>query len=492
MQACLPFNLRNSSVPPPLESQISDPAFLEQAAKEHPEWALSYHGVIVDIQPAPTPVPIVPHRSLSVQERKRAFSNPEGIPKQPVSTNVREYRSASLSVEKPVVVHQQWVGAKTQAKKSVSDPVPLDLNNKIEIKNGRERRGSIILPRRSLSTSMSPPYTIGSRRSSIVSITGPSQPLSSLEREKRIVAPPSPPLSPLHTVKGPEEEDRNRSKQDIFHFDSLRITCPPSPPLSIADEHEVEFGEAKAVSIHRPAKKVSFSKIEPQIVFEDAFVGKSVPSHRQSSSTGNVPRVVVQDPLKRRSSLSSVGTQAAGRSILRRTSSFGVQVPEKKENIPTIVKSISHSHIGTGTVRKAPTMLVPPSMPSLPESEWLSAGSDKTNIQVSPSCLTTTFVLHKESKAVVAEHDAEKQGDHVSHAELSQPTVLLHPKKPERAQLIQQRAVQQWTMKSVGQWVRRTAAYPEDMNEKRAQQDIPPFPHLQKNMEMLKAWWVST
>src|SRR4051812_9719368 len=112
MQACLPFNLRNSSIPPPLESQISDPALLEQAAKEHPDWALSYHGVIVDIQPAPTPIPIVPHRSLSVQERKRAFSNPEGIPKRPVSTNFRENRSASLSLEKPVVVHQQWVGAK--------------------------------------------------------------------------------------------------------------------------------------------------------------------------------------------------------------------------------------------------------------------------------------------------------------------------------------------------------------------------------------------
>lgn len=491
MGSCLPFMLLSSSIPLTLQSNVSDPAFSDLASDQRPGSSLSNSRPSIDTQPPPTPSPVPQYRRFSKYEQRRAHSSPEGsFPavgtpgvKRPLSGRFRKTRSAPSTLGVPLVTHQQWVGVRKdgKGKRRVSDPVEtVEITfEAIEIES-RVRRSSAPPPLRSSFILPSPRHSVDSSRLSSSSTLAPSLSSAVLRPESRIIAPPSP---PLQTLEERDEEDNERLQLPVLQFDSLGISCPPSPPLSTLAEEDAE--EIQPAPARRSSKKVSFSSAEPIIItaHQDSILAESEPLRRQSSWSGlfllSAPPAAARPPLRRHASLQSVRGQAAGRSILRRTSSFTNDIPQDDPSMSFPVverKRLPRSKNGQRTTSPSPAL------PSLRETEPTSDG------EAQPPSVIHSSISDDESKfsrtyGVVQKAEIKKVKASGHAVALTLPRL----RKPERAFSLEQRAVRHWSMEGVGHWVRRNGIHGSGGCEGGSERNVPPVPPLPRDVEALKA-----
>ncbi|KAF2799813.1 hypothetical protein K505DRAFT_332278 [Melanomma pulvis-pyrius CBS 109.77] len=416
MASCLPFMLLGSSIPLTLQSEVSDPGFSDLAANQRSSSRLSKRAS-VESQPGLSENPTLNYQRFSGYERRRANLSLDGVPNlgtpalpgREQSGRFRRTKSAPPNSFTHPVVHENWVGAGMRqleggrGKRSGSEPIRpsfpmIDLD---EIDDDSDKRSlASSYKRNSYSLFPSPRdsvNSIGSSRLSTSSTLTPSLPSPALRTESRASLANS--TTPLHTLAEDEElttpqsiDSRSSSRSPLRSHSrtpSISHTRSRSSSLqSLADTSSISDPHSLDASTPSPyqsslSKRVSFSPNADEVItINDELeenINTSEPGilRRQSSWSGflliSAPPIAALPELTQRTSMSSIRGQAAGRSILRRTSSF--QIGETAEQNMDKIKRKPVPTPGvwvTGRESRSERNKSPPqpmSLPSLPEDE---------------------------------------------------------------------------------------------------------------------------
>jgi hypothetical protein len=549
MAACVSFMLLGSSIPLALQSEVTDPSFSDLEAGQRPSSRLSKRAS-VESQPSRSETPVLEYRRFSgFYEHRRANSSPGGVlsveasARSPLHFSVRPRRtnSAPPAGFTLPVVHENWVGAeKGRGKNIASEPVkpsrPVTMielgekDNFDQMKKEKDRRSSASVQKKPLyglfpSLRTSTNSVISSRLSTSSTLT-PSHPSRSLSLDARTSSTPTvPPLCTLTEEAAFTPPRRVHSETSIrprarSHTRSASISHSRSQSLTLNSLSNSTLNSrpsliaTPALSRSSSSKRVSFSKNDEIIQVEDDVVEESIdpsePGHgslrRQSSWSGflliGAPPIAAKPELTRRISMPAARGQAAGRSILRRTSSFEVLQPAQQE----LETKIARKHVQrTATGRRDKSPPPPTSLPSLPEDEDdildlyygdvdLVSGSSASaststlvsNSSVSPSrssfsqsSTSSTSSTTSSTNTFLLEAESDEDEEDVPPTPFTTPatpkamTFYKHARKDLQIVSVPScstsgkirfgpdvdLSARHWSMQGVGDWVRRSGAF---------------------------------
>ncbi|KAH7130372.1 hypothetical protein B0J11DRAFT_504161 [Dendryphion nanum] len=532
MGSCLPFILLSSSIPLTLHSDLPDPAFNELKADQRRLSSLPNHSPeSIDTQPSPTTSPI-PFRRFSKYEQRRASTGPPLGLRHQTSSTFKKGRTSSTDGMKAPMVHEQWVGVRSEEKyrkRGMSDPVrPL-------------RHESIRMDSRASSNLFSPPPryssstnskfavrdSLDSSHLSTASTLAPSLPsprpihltpipLQTLTEHEPVSRPLTPPTLP--TIPSPSLHLSLPHYPPPNHIQphASPLSTPPYPPPQIplptppSTPTQTQTQTLNPSPSRRPSKKVSFSPTTPEIIPKSPIVEPHAPPRRQSSWSGlfliSSPPLVPKTEIARRRSLPSMRGQVAGRSILR--ASRGVEEEGKGKGsgeggLDEVVGAIEMERgVRTRGGRRRGNHVRMNSASTLVGSEaegYVLKGLEHAPLVLRdlPS-LDISFEMDDEDGEPVEVGGVGQE--ETSRCDLgyhtAQSVVLTRTKKPlptdtrhrggKRPQTIRQhpgldiaadqRAVRHWSMQSGG-WVRRSGMYIEGAVDKE-NKAVPPVPLL--------------
>ncbi|KAF2119321.1 hypothetical protein BDV96DRAFT_596060 [Lophiotrema nucula] len=503
MSSCLPFMLLSSSIPLTLQSNISDPGFQNLAADQRPDSRLSGpRPATIDIQPSRTPSP-----TDDLQRDRRRVPNlqhqdiPRSVPtlRRQRSRNFRNKRAGPSVPELPAI-HEQWIGTRQDSSnghiRRISDPVrnstPMVGLDELPLSS---RRSSDPPSARSSTTLPSIRLSLGSRFST-ASTLAPSVPSPALRSDNRnSLMPPLPPLSTLEediVLRLPEARRAVAAlrtlEEDVVDTNSApQSSCdtdlvPPSPSLNGPDN---DANGVSGVSPRRRASKsksVSFSTDVPQIILSpDNILEDNKPLRRQSSWSGlfliSAPPVAAKPSLARQTSMPTVRGQAAGKSCLKRTSSFQddslMAEPQHKPLSSHVIrrKSLPKSRSG-----RAIRSTSPPPQLSIPPL-----------LEFPPIDISTVIIQDATSEDARSDRTYEKRQTESNVIRNSGQTIIVtpRPRKPEPTLSLEQKAVRHWSMTGNG-WIRRSGIYAGGSGPVPAARDAPPVPRLPINVDMIR------
>jgi hypothetical protein len=352
MPSCLPMMLLGS-VPLTLQADVADPGFSDLAKEQRSATGVTPRNVVVDSQPSRTSAGAPVYRRFSTYEQRIRSRSTDlsvaSIQSYDMRTPGRTARAKSAPVPLEIRdLHNRWSRVqeteKGKGKKRIPDP---DVSTApiLESVEFRDAEYDHIAPFRPRS-----PFRHQSAASTS-SFAGPSQSVSGSRVELHHSAFP---LSPqLYTVKEDEECTAPKSFAYPTELQPLSVS-------TIEGKAAEPTGLITPVSSPCSSKRVSFSPKADKVMHYLDQTQELPPPLHQSSWGGfllpSKPRVIARPPLARLSSLPSVRGQAAGRSILKRTTSMsdctGDVVPElsldgvpihDKVSIPSLRRSSSRA-----------------------------------------------------------------------------------------------------------------------------------------------------
>lgn len=503
--------LLSSSIPLTLQSNGNETAFSD-LADQWPKSSLSNHGTTTDTQPRRVSSSAALYRRFSSHERRRAYSAPERLPSMGVSPPRRllsgrmRKTGSALSGLDLLAVHESWIGTcgtkREKWTRRVSESVRPG-NAMITVKgldeNGKRHSAppSTQSPPKASYISPSTHYFIDPLR-----VSAPSTPVSatpslnfSLDKGSPLLPPPPRP----QTLE--EDEEMDGPCAATPRGDAQIALALPSLSSGFVDE-DITASEVERAPARHPRKSVTFSDAGDEIIrtLEETL---EKTSRRSQSSWGGffligTPPVVTKPRPTRQVPLPPVRGQAAGKSILRRTSLFTDTIfeTELKHGQPRISLSptMEHNLTQLPCSRSGQNLL---SMPSPPKSEpGLGAAArhkDTTVVIHAPSAESDTSSIRSRRSSV----SSSLSGNGFENIDLSEQisvtkpivqTVIVPPsrlRKLNLEEMMGSKAVRHWSMEGVGNWVRRSGVYANGMRH----QDPPPsqVPPLPDTVEGLKA-----
>lgn len=419
MPSCLPFMLLGSG-PLNLQADVTDPGFSDLAREQRCAIDVTHRDVAIDIQPSRVPTRAPVYRRFSTYEQR-----------------IRS-RSADLSV----VCHGSYDMRKTgRTARSKSAPIPLeipDIHNKwIKVQQGEKSKGKKratdpVEPTGIDDDHVAPfPLRSVSRRPSATSTSSYASSSKSASRPRLGSHSSAFPSSPqLYTLKEDEEYSTPTSS-------AIDLKLPP--PLFIARKDDTAEAVSLSTTVPSPcsSKRVSFSPVTDKVMHYPDQNHESSSSVQQSSWGGfllpNKSRTIVRPPLARLSSLPSVRGQAAGRSILKRTTSMIDCTSNLDPDLPSVGVPI-YDKLSIPSLRQSSNK-VPP----------INGGGFIDCIAVVEM---TTF------------EDVDLSDAHPA-AELKQQSAMFltsRSKAPSAALTEDKRAVRHWSMEGTN-WFRRSGVY---------------------------------